>query len=81
MKYPRTVRMVFQLAHGVTIESADIIFKNDDAESEWGHVLRDPKNAGHYAVPVVNVLGNEDSVFINPTYVMAIRIIDVKEDF
>jgi hypothetical protein len=79
--YPKKVRMVFHMTYGDPIQSAEIIIADEKENVKWGTVLRDPKNAGHYAFPVVNAFGEEDTMFINPTYVMAVRIINIKDTF
>lgn len=75
-KYPRKIRLSFIMSHGDSIDSDPITLDNESESVKWGTVLRDQKSAGHYAVPVTNGIGVTSSVFINPLFVMAVRVTD-----
>ena len=76
--YPRKIRLTFHMTHGDPIQSDDITLNTEADSVKWGTVLRDQKSAGHYAVPVTNGIGVMSSVFINPTFVMAVSVTDVE---
>jgi hypothetical protein len=76
--YPRNIRLTFHMTHGDPIQSDTITLDTEDESVKWGTVLRDQKNAGHYAVPVTNGIGVESTVFINPNFVMAVSVTGVE---
>lgn len=75
-KYPRKIRLSFIMSHGDPIDSDPITLDSEAESVKWGTVLRDQKSAGHYAVPVTNGINVTSSMFINPLFVMAVKVTD-----
>jgi hypothetical protein len=78
-KYPRKFRLTVYLAEGVDPIRGNPITVNDEfEEAKWGSALRDFKSMSYLGLTQADGFGGVDNIYINPKYIVAIRLADVE---
>lgn len=79
MKYPRKIRLTVYLSNGDSIQGEAITITDEKDEEGWAKILRAPKELSYVALVQLNAFGDNDTLYINPTYITYIRVTDVQE--